>query len=82
MIIRPIAGTRKRGAHIGEDIALAEELLADEKERAEHLMLIDLARNDLGRVCRIGSVEVTEKMIIEKICKGHAHRLPGGGKTG
>ncbi|MBI9101402.1 MAG: chorismate-binding protein [Spirochaetales bacterium] len=64
--IRPIAGTRKRGKHIGEDIALAEELLSDEKERAEHLMLIDLARNDLGRVCTVGSVEVTEKMIIEK----------------
>ncbi len=64
--IRPIAGTRKRGAHLGEDLALARELLEDEKERAEHLMLIDLARNDLGRVCKTGSVKVTENMIIEK----------------
>ncbi len=64
--IRPIAGTRKRGANEDEDLALAKELLADEKELAEHLMLVDLARNDIGRVCIPGTVEVTESMIIEK----------------
>lgn len=69
VIVRPIAGTRKRGKNEAEDIALAKELLADPKERAEHLMLIDLARNDLGRVCKTGSVEVTEYMTIEKYSK-------------
>jgi anthranilate synthase component I len=64
--IRPIAGTRKRGATPAEDLALENELLADEKERAEHLMLVDLARNDIGRVCRYGSVTVPEMMIIER----------------
>lgn len=64
--MRPIAGTRRRGAADEEDRALERELLADEKERAEHLMLIDLARNDLGRVCRPGTVEVTEYMGIER----------------
>ena len=64
--IRPIAGTRKRGKDENEDKALAEELLNDEKERAEHLMLVDLARNDIGRVCRKGSVKVTNLMYIEK----------------
>jgi anthranilate synthase component I len=64
--IRPIAGTRKRGATPAEDLALEKELLADEKERAEHLMLVDLARNDIGRVCRYGSVTVPEMMIIER----------------
>jgi anthranilate synthase component 1 len=64
--IRPIAGTRKRGANEDEDIALAKDLLSDEKELAEHLMLVDLARNDIGRVCIPGTVEVTESMIIEK----------------
>lgn len=64
--IRPIAGTRRRGQSPAEDRALEAELLADEKERAEHLMLIDLARNDLGRVCRPGSVQVTEYMGIER----------------
>jgi len=64
--LRPIAGTRRRGATAAEDAALAEELLADEKERAEHIMLVDLGRNDVGRVARIGSVKVTERMVIER----------------
>lgn len=64
--IRPIAGTRKRGATVAEDHALEKELLADEKERAEHLMLVDLARNDIGRVCRFGSVTVPEMMVVER----------------
>jgi anthranilate synthase component 1 len=62
----PIAGTRPRGKTRKEDKALAQDLLSDEKERAEHTMLVDLARNDLGRVCRFGSVEVPEFMGIEK----------------
>lgn len=66
MTLRPIAGTRPRGASTAEDAALAEELLADPKERAEHVMLIDLARNDVGRVCKPGSVEVTAEMEIER----------------
>jgi len=64
--IRPIAGTRRRGASAAEDLALEKELLADEKERAEHLMLVDLARNDIGRVCSFGSVTVPEFMIVER----------------
>ncbi len=64
--IRPIAGTRKRGADKFEDAALAEELLADPKERAEHLMLLDLGRNDVGRVAETGSVKVTEQFNVEK----------------
>ncbi|MCR6656747.1 MAG: anthranilate synthase component I [Opitutus sp.] len=64
--IRPIAGTRKRGTTATEDAALERELLADQKERAEHLMLVDLARNDIGRVCRFGSVKVPEMMVIER----------------
>jgi anthranilate synthase component 1 len=64
--VRPIAGTRRRGATPEEDAALATELLADAKERAEHLMLVDLGRNDAGRVARTGSVKVTEQMIIER----------------
>jgi len=64
--LRPIAGTRKRGKTPAEDAALAEELLADEKERAEHLMLLDLGRNDVGRVAQTGSVRVTEEFIIER----------------
>ena len=63
--IRPIAGTRKRGKTPAEDKALAEELLADPKERAEHLMLLDLGRNDVGRVSEIGSIDVTEQFQIE-----------------
>lgn len=63
--IRPIAGTRRRGKNSAEDEALKAELLNDSKERAEHLMLVDLARNDLGRVCANGSVEVTRFMEVE-----------------
>jgi len=63
---RPIAGTRPRGANEDEDALLAEELKADEKEKAEHIMLVDLGRNDLGRVCEFGSVEVLDLMLIEK----------------
>jgi anthranilate synthase component 1 len=64
--IRPIAGTRRRGKTPDEDTALERELLADPKERAEHVMLVDLARNDLGRVCDFGSVQVKDLMIIER----------------
>ncbi len=63
--IRPIAGTRRRGASAAEDKALAEDLLADPKERAEHLMLLDLGRNDVGRAARIGSVTVTDRFTVE-----------------
>ncbi|SDH13053.1 MULTISPECIES: anthranilate synthase component I [unclassified Duganella] len=64
--LRPIAGTRPRGATPERDIELARELLADQKEIAEHVMLIDLARNDLGRISEIGSVKVTDRLVIEK----------------
>src|SRR5207302_7274929 len=64
--VRPIAGTRRRGKTVEEDELNAAELLADPKERAEHVMLIDLARNDLGRIAQIGSVRVTEQMTIER----------------
>jgi anthranilate synthase component 1 len=64
--IRPLAGTRPRGRDAAEDTALEKELLADEKERAEHLMLLDLGRNDVGRVARIGTVRVTEQMCVER----------------
>ncbi len=64
--IRPLAGTRRRGATREEDEALAAEMLADPKERAEHLMLLDLGRNDVGRVAEIGTVRVTEKMVVER----------------
>ncbi len=66
VVVKPIAGTRRRGASEAEDIALAAELVADEKERAEHLMLVDLARNDVGRVAAYGSVRVGELMKIER----------------
>ncbi|MGW6744919.1 anthranilate synthase component I [Streptomyces sp. NPDC055025] len=65
-MVHPIAGTRHRGATPREDQALAEELLADPKERAEHLMLVDLGRNDLGRVCAPGTVEVVDFMSVER----------------
>jgi len=64
--IRPIAGTRRRGKTADEDAALEKELLADPKERAEHVMLVDLARNDIGRVCDFGSVQVKDLMIVER----------------
>ncbi|MFV0442708.1 MAG: anthranilate synthase component I [Planctomycetaceae bacterium] len=64
--IRPLAGTRRRGANEAEDRALAEELLADPKERAEHVMLVDLARNDVGRVAQYGSVQLSDLMVVER----------------
>ena len=64
--VRPIAGTRKRGATPEQDAALEAELCADPKERAEHLMLIDLGRNDIGRVAKVGSVKVTEQFVVER----------------
>lgn len=79
--IRPLAGTRRRGATPDEDKKLGEELLADPKERAEHLMLVDLARNDIGRVAQIGTVKVTEQFVIERyshvmhICSNTEGRL-------
>ena len=73
---RPIAGTRPRGE---DDAAIAAELLADEKERAEHVMLVDLGRNDLGRVCEHGSVHVERLMEVETYCARDPHRLPGRG---
>ncbi|HEX2154336.1 MAG TPA: anthranilate synthase component I [Acidimicrobiia bacterium] len=83
---RPIAGTRRRGDTPEEDAQLAKELLADPKERAEHVMLVDLARNDLGRVCEFGTVSVDDLMVIERyshvmhIVSGVSGRLrPGVG---
>ncbi len=64
--VRPIAGTRKRGATHAEDLALEQDLLADEKERAEHLQLLDLGRNDAGRVSETGTVKVTERFAVER----------------
>jgi anthranilate synthase component 1 len=66
MTVRPIAGTRKRGKDDAEDAALAEDLLGDPKERAEHIMLVDLGRNDVGRVCEYNTVTLDDVMIIEK----------------
>ena len=66
VLYRPIAGTRPRGRTESEDETLARELLADEKERAEHIMLVDLGRNDLGRVCKYGTVKVEELMVVER----------------
>ncbi len=65
-IVRPIAGTRPRGSNEAEDVALEQDLMADPKELAEHLMLVDLGRNDLGRIAEIGSVELTERMLVER----------------
>ncbi|MEW6513060.1 MAG: anthranilate synthase component I [Pseudomonadota bacterium] len=64
--VRPIAGTRKRGANAAEDAALAAELLADQKERAEHLQLLDLGRNDIGRIAKTGTVKVTDQYTVER----------------
>lgn len=64
--VRPIAGTRRRGATYEDDLALEQELLNDPKELAEHLMLIDLGRNDVGRIAQVGSVELTERMVVER----------------
>ena len=64
--VRPLAGTRKRGSTEDEDLALEQELLADAKERAEHLMLIDLSRNDSGRVSKTGTVTVPRQMFVER----------------
>ncbi|MFT5334596.1 MAG: anthranilate synthase component 1, partial [Halioglobus sp.] len=64
--VRPIAGTRRRGHNEAEDAALEADLLADPKELAEHLMLIDLGRNDVGRIAKTGSVKLTDKMVVEK----------------
>jgi anthranilate synthase component 1 len=66
VMVRPIAGTRRRGASAEEDARLEAELIADPKERAEHLMLIDLGRNDVGRVARVGTVRVDEQFSVEK----------------
>lgn len=84
--VRPIAGTRRRGQTPAEDEANAAELLADEKERAEHVMLIDLARNDVGRVAAIGSVRVTEQMTVERYSHvmhlvSHVTARLGAGRT-
>jgi len=82
--VRPIAGTRPRGKDEFEDKKLEKELLKNPKERAEHLMLVDLGRNDLGRVCEYGSVEVPELMVIERyshvmhIVSGVVGRLKAG----
>ena len=70
---RPIAGTRPRGTSIGQDRALSDELIGNPKERAEHIMLIDLERNDLGRVCKSGTVEVNELMVVESFA--HVHHI-------
>jgi len=70
---RPIAGTRRRGNNVGEDTDLSHELINNVKERAEHIMLIDLERNDLGRVCRPGTVEVNELMVVESY--EHVHHI-------
>ena len=64
--VRPIAGTRRRGSTPTEDVALEQELLADPKERAEHVMLVDLGRNDLGRVCEYGTVHAPDLFVVER----------------
>ena len=76
---RPIAGTRPRGINENQDNKLEKELLNDQKEKAEHLMLVDLGRNDLGRVCKFGSVKVTEFMRVGTLfpCNAYCQRGPG-----
>jgi anthranilate synthase component 1 len=64
--LRPLAGTRRRGRHAAEDLEITAELMQDPKERAEHIMLVDLGRNDVGRVAKVGSVKVTELLQVEK----------------
>jgi anthranilate synthase component 1 len=66
MTVRPLAGTRKRGETVEEDLRLERELLADEKERAEHVMLVDLGRNDVGRVAEYGSIQMPDLMVVER----------------
>src|SRR5262249_50348292 len=66
VIVRPLAGTRRRGKTEEEDRQLADELLTDPKERAEHIMLVDLGRNDVGRIAQFGSVELSELMVVER----------------
>ncbi len=73
VVVRPIAGTRPRGNDADEDARLVAELLADEKERAEHVMLVDLGRNDVGRVAKFGTVAVTELMLVERY--SHVHHI-------
>ena len=85
-VVRPIAGTRRRGKNTAEDKALEKELLADPKERAEHLMLVDLGRNDLGRVCDFKTVKVPEFMVVERYSHvmhivSHVEGLLKKGKT-
>ena len=81
--IRPLAGTRPRGATPEEDAALEADLLSDPKERAEHLMLVDLGRNDVGRVARIGTVRVTESFAVERFSQvmWRFANTRGGGST-
>ena len=66
MTVRPLAGTRKRGKTPAEDLALEQELLSDQKERAEHVMLVDLGRNDVGRVAQYGTIELPDVMVVER----------------
>src|SRR5699024_4904283 len=80
VVVRPLAGTRKRGATEEEDRALEAELLADPKERAEHVMLIDLGRNDVGKVSETGGVEVTETFAIERY--SHVMHIDSEGRGG
>ena len=79
--IRPIAGTRRAARRPTEDKALEEELLADPKERAEHLMLLDLGRNDVGRVAEIGTVDVTDALLHRALQPRDAHRLQRDGQA-
>ena len=79
--VRPIAGTRRRGEDDEEDERLAAELLADPKERAEHIMLVDLGRNDVGRVGKYGTVRADEVMVDRAILARHAHRQQRDGRA-